>query len=128
MAPRTKIHAYLEIAEDKYSAGVARISMASNYRAFALMANVRNDGGITPVAPLRGFPPAMCKGAEEYFKEVEAESGKPLHSKTFLTLPEMESVLAQVDGFIPGVVACVWAMQGLTKKGSNPRFVIAFED
>jgi len=127
MAPRTKIHAYLEIAEDKYSAGVARISMASNYRAFALMANVRNDGGITPVAPLRGFPPALCKGAEEFFKEVEA-AGTPLHHKTFLTLPEMESVLAQVDGFVPGVVACVYAMQGLTKKGSSPRFVIAFED
>lgn len=127
MAPRTKIYQYLEIAEDHYTAGVARISQAANYRLFALMANVRNEGGITPVAPVKGFPAGLSKGADEYFKEVEA-AGSGLHSKTWLTADELESVAEQLDGFAPGVVASLGAMKALTKKGSNPRLVIAFED
>lgn len=123
MAPKTKIHMYLEIVEDHYTAGVAKFSQAANYRLFGLMANVRNDGGITPVSMPKGFPTGLSKGSEEFFKEFPV-----LHSKTWLDLAEMETVADQLDGFAPGVVACIGAMKALVKKGSNPRLIVAFED
>jgi hypothetical protein len=127
MAPRTKVYIYLEVAEDKYTAGVARISMAANYRVFSLLANVRNDGGVTPVAPVRGFPDKLSKGAEEFFKDAEAE-GSALHSKTFLTTEEVERAQKLSDGFVAGLVAAAASMRALEGKGASPRLVVAFAD
>jgi hypothetical protein len=128
MAPRTKIHTYLEIAEEHYTAGVARFSFAANYRVFSLMANVRNAGGITPVSPPKGFPLGISAGAQAHFDAMEQEANDPLHSHTWLSTDEVKSVLTQADGFVPGLVACAAAMEALEAKGSNPRLLVAFED
>jgi hypothetical protein len=128
MAPKTKIHLYLEIEESHYTAGVARFSMAANYRLFSLMANVRNDGGIEPVAQPKGLPKTkLSGGAQAYLDELGA-AGVTLHTPTWLNTDEMIEVRKQADGYSPAIVAITAAMEALVKKGSNPRLIVAFED
>lgn len=128
MAPKTKVHLYLEIEEAHYTAGVARVSMAPNYRLYSLMANVRNDGGITPVAMPKGLPKTkLSGGAQAYFDELAA-AGVSLHTHTWLDTAEMVDVEAQADGFSPAVTVITAAMKALEKKGSNPRLIVAFEN
>ena len=125
MAAKTKMYGFLEIEESHYTAGVASFSFAVQYRLFALMAGVRNEGGIVPVAPVRGFPSEPSKGAEFYFENLEKEFGS-IHTKTYLTADEVQAAQNQLDTFNPGLVAANAAMQALVKKGSNPRLLIAF--
>lgn len=126
MAPKTKIYTYLDIVESHYIAGVGQFTFAANYRLFALMANVRNEGGITPVSLPKGFPAEMSKGAQFLFNTL-VDEGADLHSQTFLTTAELAQVVEQADTFAPGAIAALGAMKALEAKGSNPRLLIAFE-
>ena len=65
-----------------------------NYVLFAVLANVRNRWGITPIAEPRGFPEdffAECKGTDDDGFLTHEGTWMGCHSYSWLTLSEIET-------------------------------------
>lgn len=87
-----------------------------NYYAFALMANVRNDGTVTPISEQRGLP----EDVNQYTKD----SLEDYHSLSWLTFSEFEKVESECSYYES--LVCRKAKE-LIDTGYEVRIVFGFD-
>jgi len=77
---------YKDDGENEFTPYWSGESDKRNYLLFAILANVRNDGSITPIAEPRGLPADMNSYIAEKAKSWEDDG----HSMSYFTLQELE--------------------------------------
>jgi hypothetical protein len=82
------IHAHLEVKINGAWEHLNIVGMSRNYRAFAKMANVRNNGEIEPISKPRGIP-SNASVVTRYMRDSYGLDG---HSESWLSLDEMREL------------------------------------
>lgn len=90
-----------------------------NYRVFAVLANVRNSGEITPISEPRGLPDDMSQEVAALIAPDEDSNDVSLgeHSQSWLTLAELQAYPWEGEAVETGVVSLEQFMDRIQKFG-----------